>query len=96
MRDMNVTVTVIGNRRLRMVTHLDMGPADEDALIAGMVAIARSPTISRSGAYGTEDPQAAARPASENSRFRPACLDCNRPVEYRDSTTATHLAQSLY
>jgi threonine aldolase len=40
LRDRNVTATVIGARRLRMVTHLDVGPADADALIAAMGAIA--------------------------------------------------------
>ena len=36
----NVTVTVVGAKRLRIVTHLDVGPADADALIAAMAAIA--------------------------------------------------------
>jgi len=36
----NVTVTVVGPKRLRIVTHLDVGPADADALIAAMAAIA--------------------------------------------------------
>jgi len=40
LRDRNVTATVVGARRLRMVTHLDVGPADADALIAAMGEIA--------------------------------------------------------
>ncbi|MEX5729966.1 threonine aldolase [Rhodovulum iodosum] len=32
----NVTATVVGQRRLRIVTHLDVGPADADALIAAI------------------------------------------------------------
>ncbi|SIO29272.1 L-threonine aldolase [Rhodovulum sp. ES.010] len=40
LRERKVTVTVVGPRRLRMVTHLDVGPADADALIAAMAALA--------------------------------------------------------
>lgn len=40
LRERGVTVTVIGARRLRMVTHLDVGPADADALVAAMGKIA--------------------------------------------------------
>ncbi|MBO6756111.1 MAG: threonine aldolase family protein [Roseibium sp.] len=40
LRERDVTVTVVGSRRLRIVTHLDVGPADGDALIAAMAAIA--------------------------------------------------------
>ena len=36
LREQQVTVTVVGARRLRIVTHLDVGPADADALIAAM------------------------------------------------------------
>lgn len=39
LRQKNVTVTVVGSRRLRMVTHLDVGPADADALIAALSEI---------------------------------------------------------
>lgn len=34
--DRDVTVTVVGERRLRIVTHLDVEPADADALIAAL------------------------------------------------------------
>jgi threonine aldolase len=40
LRESNVTVTVVGHRRLRMVAHLDVGPADAEALIAAMREIA--------------------------------------------------------
>lgn len=40
LREKNVTVTVVGAKRLRMVTHLDVGPADADALIAALKEIA--------------------------------------------------------
>ena len=40
LRQKNVTVTVVGSRRLRMVTHLDVGPADADALIAALSEVA--------------------------------------------------------
>jgi threonine aldolase len=40
LRERNVTVTVVGPRRLRMVTHLDVGPANAEALIAAMAAFA--------------------------------------------------------
>ena len=36
LREQQVTVTVVGARRLRIVTHLDVGAADADALIAAM------------------------------------------------------------
>jgi threonine aldolase len=36
LREQSVTVTVVGRRRLRLVTHLDVGPADADALLAAM------------------------------------------------------------
>lgn len=39
LRERNVTVTVVGDRRLRIVTHLDVGPADADALIAAMATL---------------------------------------------------------
>jgi threonine aldolase len=41
LREMNVTVTVVGHRRIRIVTHLDVGPADADALIAALAAVSR-------------------------------------------------------
>lgn len=40
LREKNVTVTVVGAKRLRMVTHLDVGPADADALITAFKEIA--------------------------------------------------------
>ncbi len=40
LRARDVTVTVVGRRRLRMVTHLDVGPADADALVAALAALA--------------------------------------------------------
>ncbi|MCO8146345.1 beta-eliminating lyase-related protein [Rhodovulum tesquicola] len=39
LRQGDVTVTVVGPRRLRMVTHLDVGPADADALVAAIGAL---------------------------------------------------------
>ncbi|MCR9221614.1 MAG: aminotransferase class I/II-fold pyridoxal phosphate-dependent enzyme [Alphaproteobacteria bacterium] len=36
LRSDGVTATVVGRRRLRFVTHLDVGPEDADALIAAM------------------------------------------------------------
>jgi threonine aldolase len=39
LRERDVTVTVVGRRRLRIVTHLDVGPADADALVAAMRAV---------------------------------------------------------
>lgn len=39
LRARDVTVTVVGARRLRMVTHLDVGPADADALVAALGAL---------------------------------------------------------
>ena len=39
LRERQVTVTVVGARRLRIVTHLDVGPADADALVEAMAAI---------------------------------------------------------
>ena len=39
LRDKNVTATVVGARRLRMVTHLDVGPADAEALIDAIEGI---------------------------------------------------------
>ncbi|TCP42402.1 threonine aldolase family protein [Rhodovulum marinum] len=38
LRARDVTVTVVGRRRLRIVTHLDVGPADADALVAALAA----------------------------------------------------------
>jgi len=35
----NVTVTVVGPRRLRIVTHLDVGPADAEVLVAAFRAL---------------------------------------------------------
>ncbi len=35
-----VTVTVVGHRRLRIVTHLDVGQADADALINAVAKLA--------------------------------------------------------
>ena len=40
LRQKNVTVTVVGSRRLRIVTHLDVGPADAEALIAALSEVA--------------------------------------------------------
>lgn len=40
LRERGVTVTVVGHRRLRMVTHLDVGPEDADALVAAMATLA--------------------------------------------------------
>lgn len=37
--EQGITVTVVGARRLRMVTHLDVGPDDADALVAGLAAL---------------------------------------------------------
>ncbi|MEM8958495.1 MAG: threonine aldolase family protein [Pseudomonadota bacterium] len=34
-----VTVTVVGHKRLRMVTHLDVGPSDVDALLEALAGI---------------------------------------------------------
>lgn len=34
-----VTVTVVGHRRLRMVTHLDVGPANADALVSALAEL---------------------------------------------------------
>lgn len=39
LREMGVTVTVVGKRRLRIVTHLDVGPADAEALIDAMAKV---------------------------------------------------------
>lgn len=39
LREKNVTVTIVGHRRIRIVTHLDVGPADADALIAALAAV---------------------------------------------------------
>jgi threonine aldolase len=39
LRARNVTVTVVGRRRIRIVTHLDVGPADADALVAAIAAL---------------------------------------------------------
>lgn len=39
LRDRDVTVTVVGSRRLRIVTHLDVGPQDADALLTAMADI---------------------------------------------------------
>jgi threonine aldolase len=41
LREKNVTVTVVGHRRIRIVTHLDVGPADADALILALAAVSR-------------------------------------------------------
>ncbi len=40
LRENDVTVTVVGKRRLRIVTHLDVGQSDADALVAAMKALA--------------------------------------------------------
>lgn len=40
LREKDVTVTVVGSRRLRIVTHLEVGPADADALIAALSEVA--------------------------------------------------------
>ena len=40
LRDRNVTVTVVGARRLRIVAHLDVGPADAQALVRAMAELA--------------------------------------------------------
>jgi len=42
LRAQDITVTVVGHRRLRIVTHLDVGPADADALLAAMRRVPRS------------------------------------------------------
>lgn len=39
LRERQVTVTVVGARRLRIVTHMDVGPSDADALVAAMAAV---------------------------------------------------------
>jgi threonine aldolase len=39
LREKNVTVTVVGARRIRIVTHLDVGQADAEALIAALKSI---------------------------------------------------------
>jgi threonine aldolase len=39
LREKDVTVTVVGKRRLRIVTHLDVGPADADALLEAFAAL---------------------------------------------------------
>lgn len=40
LREKDVTVTVVGSRRLRIVTHLEVGPVDADALIAALSEVA--------------------------------------------------------
>ena len=35
----NVTITVVGPRRIRIVTHMDVGEADADALVAAMATL---------------------------------------------------------
>ena len=35
----NVTITVVGPRRIRIVTHMDVGVADADALVAAMATV---------------------------------------------------------
>ena len=40
LREKDVTVTVVGKRRLRIVTHLDVGQSDADALVAAMKDLA--------------------------------------------------------
>ncbi|NDH73717.1 MAG: low specificity L-threonine aldolase, partial [Rhodobacteraceae bacterium] len=35
----NVTITVVGPRRIRIVTHMDVGEADADALVAAMETV---------------------------------------------------------
>ena len=35
----NVTITVVGPRRIRIVTHMDVGEADADALVAAMATV---------------------------------------------------------
>ena len=39
LRDQGVTVTVVGKRRLRLVTHLDVGPEDAEALLQAFKTI---------------------------------------------------------
>lgn len=39
LREKQITITVVGANRIRMVTHLDVGPEDADALIAAMTEI---------------------------------------------------------
>lgn len=39
LKEKNVTVTVVGAHRLRIVTHIDVGPADADILIDAMAAV---------------------------------------------------------
>ncbi|MFY0692567.1 MAG: threonine aldolase family protein [Paracoccaceae bacterium] len=40
MREDNVTCTVVGRKRIRIVTHMDVGQADADALIAAIAKLA--------------------------------------------------------
>lgn len=39
LREQDVTVTVVGPKRLRIVTHLDVGPENADALVAALASI---------------------------------------------------------
>ena len=39
LRRKNITVTVVGTRRIRIVTHMDVGRADADALVAAMATV---------------------------------------------------------
>ena len=42
LRERQITVTVVGERRLRIVTHLDVGPADAEALLGAMAELSAS------------------------------------------------------
>ena len=35
----SITITVVGTRRIRIVTHMDVGEADADALLAAMATV---------------------------------------------------------
>ena len=39
LRRKNVTITVVGTRRIRIVTHMDVGQVNADALITAMATV---------------------------------------------------------
>jgi len=39
LRRQNITITVVGNRRIRIVTHMDVGQDDADVLVAAMATV---------------------------------------------------------
>ena len=39
LRRKNITITVVGTKRIRIVTHMDVGRADADALVAAMATV---------------------------------------------------------